>query len=77
MRSQARDVMVTDVVTLNAVETVQTLLSTLTTSKHNGFPVVKRGENGQISFIGLALRSQVGWQLTRANSCHFLDFCTI
>lgn len=51
--------MVSNVVTLNAVESVQTLLNTLTT-KHNGFPVVNRGENGQTSFIGLVLRSQVG-----------------
>jgi CBS domain-containing protein len=57
--TQARDVMVKPVVTLNECASVHTLLDTLSSSKHNGFPVVKRGENGQASFIGLVLRSQV------------------
>jgi CBS domain-containing protein len=51
--------MVKPVVTLNECASVHTLLDTLSSSKHNGFPVVKRGENGQASFIGLVLRSQV------------------
>ena len=39
---QAREVMVSPVVTLNERETVRTLLETLAKCKHNGFPVVHR-----------------------------------
>ena len=51
--------MIQPVVTLDERASVRTLMETLNSNKHHGFPVVRRGENGQSSFVGLALRSQV------------------
>ena len=52
--------MISPVVTLKEKESVQSLVETLTSNKHNGFPVIRESEHGQpASFIGLVLRSQL------------------
>ena len=57
---QAKDVMISPVVTLQEKESVQSLIETLNSNKHNGFPVIRESEHGQpASFIGLVLRSQL------------------
>merc|ERR1712216_294051 len=57
---KAKDVMISPVVTLQEKESVQSLIETLNSNKHNGFPVIRESEHGQpASFIGLVLRSQL------------------
>ena len=51
--------MVQPVVTLNERTSVRTLIETLNSNNHHGFPVIRSVENGLSSFVGLALRSQV------------------
>jgi len=52
--------MISPVVTLKEKESVQSLIETLNSNKHNGFPVIRESEHGQpASFIGLVLRSQL------------------
>ncbi|CAN6281805.1 unnamed protein product [Urochloa humidicola] len=47
------------VVSLSCVSRVVDIVSVLRTNKHNGFPVVDRGQNGESLVIGLILRSHL------------------
>ncbi|CAN6309742.1 unnamed protein product [Urochloa humidicola] len=47
------------VVSLSRVSRVVDIVSVLRTNKHNGFPVVDRGQNGESLVIGLILRSHL------------------
>ena len=51
--------MISPVVTLKEKESVQSLIETLDTNKHNGFPVIRESDGQPASFIGLVLRSQL------------------
>ncbi|XP_062214905.1 chloride channel protein CLC-d-like [Phragmites australis] len=55
----AKDACKQKVVCLPRVSRVVDIISVLRTNKHNGFPVVDRGQNGESLVIGLILRSHL------------------
>ena len=76
----AKDVMAHPVLCLREEEPVSSVMHTLKSCSHNGFPVV-RDVGGSLKFTGMIVRSQLHVLINRqawkeGSMVHFDDFCT-